>query len=139
VVLWHHGFQLVSIAVVDRSAAAARRDSSVDVSSSQSNQRGFRIVGEGMRWGEANRSLWPNSEFHEESLPAMPVLLLSRVQNNYITCAARFAMWNSRRHSHGLGSVRKRTERSVDGQVDGILSFAVFDSEEVSVAIDLAA
>ena len=27
-----------------------------------------------MRWGEANRSLWPNSEVHEESLPAMPTL-----------------------------------------------------------------
>ncbi len=36
---------------------------------------------EGMRWEEANRSLWPNSEVHEESLPAMPALLLSGVQN----------------------------------------------------------
>ena len=77
----HHGFQLVSIACRFRSAAAARRDSSVDVSSSQSNQRGFRIVEEGMRWREANRSLWPNSEVHEEFLPAMPILLFSGVQN----------------------------------------------------------
>src|SRR5207244_8555217 len=37
--------QLVSIAVDYRSAAAARRDSSVDVSSSQSNPRGFRSLG----------------------------------------------------------------------------------------------
>jgi hypothetical protein len=42
---WHHGFQLVSIAVGNRSAAAARRDSSDDGPSSQSNQRGFRIGG----------------------------------------------------------------------------------------------
>jgi hypothetical protein len=41
----HHGFQLVSIAVGDRSAAAARRDSSDDGPSSQSNQRGFRFQG----------------------------------------------------------------------------------------------
>jgi hypothetical protein len=70
----------VSIAVGYRSAAAARRDSSVDVSSSQSNQRGFRFVEEGMRWEEANRSLWPTSEVHEEFLPARPALLFSRVQ-----------------------------------------------------------
>jgi hypothetical protein len=38
-----------------------------------------------MRWEEANRSLWPNSEVHEESLPAMPVLFFSRVQNNHTT------------------------------------------------------
>jgi hypothetical protein len=41
----HHGFQLVSIACRFQSAAAARRDSSVDVSSSQSNQRGFQNLG----------------------------------------------------------------------------------------------
>jgi hypothetical protein len=29
---------------------------------------------------EANRSLWPDFEFHEKSLPAMPALLFSRVQ-----------------------------------------------------------
>src|SRR5207302_8101553 len=39
------------------------------------------IVEEGMRWEEANRSLWPNSEVHEESLPAMPVLLLTGVRS----------------------------------------------------------
>jgi len=38
-----------------------------------------------MRWEEANRSLWPNSEVHEESLPAMPALLLTGVQNKYTT------------------------------------------------------
>jgi hypothetical protein len=39
---------------------------------------------EDKRWGEANRSLWPNPEFHGGSLPAMPALDLSRVhiQNN---------------------------------------------------------
>jgi hypothetical protein len=37
--------------------------------------------------GKANRSLWPNSEFHEESLPAMPTLLLSRVHHQSITGA----------------------------------------------------
>jgi hypothetical protein len=37
--------------------------------------------------GGANRSLWPNSEFHEESLPAMPTLLLSRVHHQSITGA----------------------------------------------------
>ena len=37
--------------------------------------------------GGANRSLWPNSEFHEESLPAMPTLLLSRVHHQSITDA----------------------------------------------------
>jgi hypothetical protein len=39
-----------------------------------------------MRWEEANRSLWPNSEVHVESLPAMPALLYSGVQNNHTTC-----------------------------------------------------
>jgi hypothetical protein len=32
--------------------------------------------------GEANRSLWPNSEVHEEFLPAMPALL-------YLECITR--------------------------------------------------
>jgi hypothetical protein len=49
-------------------------------------------VREGMRWEEANRSLWPNSEVHEESLPAMPVLFLSRVQNKNSTIRMRLAM-----------------------------------------------
>ena len=40
-----------------------------------------------MRWEEANRSLWPNSEVHEESLPAMPALLLVGVQNKNTTVA----------------------------------------------------
>jgi hypothetical protein len=35
----------------------------------------IRIMQEGYAVGEANRSLWPNSEVHEESLPAMPALL----------------------------------------------------------------
>jgi hypothetical protein len=89
----HHGFQLVSIACRFRSAAAARRDSSDDGPSSQSNQRGFRkSLEEGLRWREANRSLWPNSEVHEESLPAMPVLFLIRVQNKNTTNEVRCAM-----------------------------------------------
>ena len=108
----HHGYQLVSIAVEDRSAAAARRDSSVDVSSSQSNQRVLpEIVEEGLRWGEANRSLWPNSEFHEESLPAMPVLLFSRAQNKYNTMGIQLAMGNSGRHEGGS----PQTDRRVHG------------------------
>jgi hypothetical protein len=49
-------------------------------------------VREGMRWEEANRSLWPNSEFHEEFLPAMPALLLTGVQNKYTTVAMRLAI-----------------------------------------------
>jgi hypothetical protein len=47
---------------------------------------------EGMRWEEANRSLWPNSEVHEESLPAMPVPLFSRVQNKNSTIRLQLAM-----------------------------------------------
>jgi hypothetical protein len=109
--------QLVSIAVDYRSAAAARRDSSVDVSSSQSNQRGFQSYGEGLRWEEANRSLWPNSEVHEEFLPAMPVPLSSGVQNKNNTTRVRLAMRNSPRHYlFSGGSVRKRTEQSTDEQ-----------------------
>ena len=72
-----------------------------------------------MRWGEANRSLWPNSEFHEESLPAMPVLLLTGVQNYYNTSEVRFATGNTRRHSSLGGGVRKRTEQSIGGQLQG--------------------
>jgi hypothetical protein len=45
-----------------------------------------------MRWEEANRSLWPNSEVHEESLPAMPVPLFSRVQNKNSTVRLQLAM-----------------------------------------------
>ena len=48
--------------------------------------------GEGMRWGEAIRSLWPDSELHGESLPAVPVLELIKVQNNHITAWVRPAM-----------------------------------------------
>jgi hypothetical protein len=50
------------------------------------------IVEEGLRWEEANRSLWPNSEFHEESLPAMPALLFLRAQSNNNTMVVRLAM-----------------------------------------------
>jgi hypothetical protein len=111
----HHGFQLVSIAVEDRSAAAARRDSSVDVSSSQSNQRVLpKVVEEGLRWGEANRSLWPNSEVHEESLPAMPVLLFPRVQSKNNTTRIQLAMGNSGTQKDG--SVRKRAGESTEEQ-----------------------
>jgi hypothetical protein len=46
-----------------------------------------------MRWEEANRSLWPNSEVHEESLPAMPALLFSRVQNNHTTRGYGLGIW----------------------------------------------
>jgi hypothetical protein len=52
-----------------------------------------------MRWDEANRSLWPNSEVHEESLPAMPALLLIGVQDKHTTGEARRAMGNNQRHS----------------------------------------
>jgi hypothetical protein len=45
-----------------------------------------------MRWEEANRSLWPNSEVHEESLPAVPALLFSRVQNKHNTTGVRLAI-----------------------------------------------
>jgi hypothetical protein len=48
--------------------------------------RGFQACGKDC--GEkckAYRSLWPDSEVHEESLPAMPALLLSRVQNQCTT------------------------------------------------------
>jgi len=84
VVRKHGGFHLVSIAVGKRSAAAARRDSSGDepparATSATSNRWGRYAV------GEAIRSLWPDSEFHEESLPAMPVLVLTRVLPNGIT------------------------------------------------------
>jgi hypothetical protein len=51
-----------------------------------------KIVEEGLRWGEANRSLWPNSEVHWEFLPAVPVLLFSRVQNKDNTTAAQLAI-----------------------------------------------
>jgi len=64
----------LSIAVGYRSAAAARRDLSCDRPSSQSNQRCFQFLKEDKRWEEANRSLWPNPEFHGGSLPAMPAL-----------------------------------------------------------------
>jgi hypothetical protein len=69
-----------------------------------------------MRWEEANRSLWPNSEVHEESLPAMPVLLFSRVQNNHNTTAVRFAMGIDEDTTDEGESVRKRTEKSTDEQ-----------------------
>ncbi|MBB5341281.1 hypothetical protein HDF13_003614 [Edaphobacter lichenicola] len=45
-----------------------------------------------MRWDEANRSLWPNSEVHEESLPAVPALFLVRVQNKHTTVAVRLTI-----------------------------------------------
>jgi hypothetical protein len=38
--------------------------------------------------GEANRSLWPNSEVHEEFLPAMPALLLLGVHHQSTTDGA---------------------------------------------------
>src|SRR5437868_2838690 len=49
-------------------------------------------VEEGLRWGEANRSLWPNSEVHEEFLPAMPVLLYLRAQTNNSTTLIQIAI-----------------------------------------------
>jgi hypothetical protein len=54
---------------------------------------------------EANRSLWPNSEVHEESLPAMPALLLVRVQNKHTTMAMLLAM----SVKDAANVVRKRT------------------------------
>jgi hypothetical protein len=65
---------------------------------------------------EANRSLWPNSEFHEESLPAMPVLFFSRVQNHHNTTRVRLAMGNSPKAFLRSNSVRKRTEESTHEQ-----------------------
>ena len=49
-------------------------------------------VKEGLRWGEANRSLWPNSEVHEEFLPAMPVLVFLEVQTNNTTTLIQIAI-----------------------------------------------
>jgi len=103
---------LVSIAVGYRSAAAARRDSSVDVSSSQSNQRGFPSLRKVCGGDEANRSLWPNSEVHEESLPAMPALLLTGVQNKNNTIEARSATGISEGTSC-YGQKRPRADRTI--------------------------
>jgi hypothetical protein len=50
------------------------------------------MLEEGLRWGEANRSLWPNSEVHEEFLPAMPVLDCHRIQTNNSTTVVQVAM-----------------------------------------------
>jgi hypothetical protein len=54
-----------------------------------------------MRWEEAYRSLWPNSEVHEESLPAMPVLLSTGVQNKNNTMGIQLAIKNGQRHLSG--------------------------------------
>ena len=80
----HHGFQLVSIACRLLSAAAALRDSSDDEPPARATSAASKVWGRDAV-GEANRSLWPNSEFHKEFLPANPVLLFSRVQNNHST------------------------------------------------------
>ena len=80
--------------------------------------------GEGMRWGEANRSLWPDSEFHGESLPAVPVLDLIRVQNKSNTQRCGKARGVLRVLSRAVfepdfrerHDVRKRTAKSVGEQ-----------------------
>ena len=81
-----------------------------------------------MRWDEANRSLWPNSEVHVEFLPAMPALLLIGVQNKNNTSElreatqTRYLRWKLppipcvSGPDFSIPSVRNRTEQSTNEQ-----------------------
>jgi hypothetical protein len=88
----HHGFHLVSIAVRIEALLLHGEVRPMTALPARATSATTRKIREGMRWDEANRSLWPNSEFHEESLPAMPVLVLLRVQTNPNTTVQQSAM-----------------------------------------------